>query len=69
MAMNKIDGIKLAVIAIDECPVTLSFHGDLSPCEVVGDFLRTLATMRIADGYAYDELIDIAQQLDGGEGA
>lgn len=67
--MNKIDGIKLAVVAVDETPIPLSFHGDLTPVEVVGQFLRDLAALRVAEGYGYDELIDIAQQLDGGDGS
>ena len=62
------DGIKLGKFQVDGVWQHLSFHGDLTPVEVAAKLLRDLAELRFAGSYGYDELIDIAQQLDGGDG-
>lgn len=68
-AIGGTPGVDIERVLVDDVEVVLSFHGDATPVEVVGRFLRDLARVRFADGFGYDELIDIAVQLDGGEGS
>ena len=68
MAAIPVDGVRVGAYTVDDVEYPLSFHGDLTPVEVAAQLLRHLASLRIAHGYGYDELIEIAQQLDGGDG-
>ncbi len=56
------DGNRCAHVNVDGAPVTLSFHGDLSPVEAVAAFLRDVADY-LCLPYR-DPFLDLAEQLD-----
>lgn len=57
------------IVLFDDIHFPLNF--DLEggkPEEVMAKFLREICELRLGVGFGADELIEVAQQLDGGEG-
>jgi hypothetical protein len=67
-AVAGLDPGRAAQVDVDGFHIELRVDGDLTPVEAVAHFLRELAAIRIGAGYGHDELIEVAQQLDDGDG-